>query len=483
MGVRRIVFGFLLLVAVSSVSPTATAGLLPNPILRASINLRPYGCIAPHDVEYWKGHVYLSGHAASGEGPTVWDIDVTVPTAPVFVRSVGSGYKAYGLKIVQDKAYVANWYTLLRIHDIYAGALTQLGEYFRSGQFGWAVDYARGRVWVTQGSEVGASTECIDVTNPSHPVLVSSLPAVLSSIGGGTIKGSYYYYGDNHYSMSIPKYYFAIANYSDEANPYVMTLVERPYAVGGVLVRDDYAYVFSNGIEVFDISDPTAPKLLGYWYSDTGASPGCLYGDYAIYATSGNGVLVVNIADPSHPWAAAQPNYSGYELAVTAAGKYLYIGNLYGDWEGVLNIVEMFDSDPDNAGPGIWTDFSLKEAPWNTQYEADAMPRFSYPQWKLFEGIETIASVSDGILHIDDNLTTAKVKWTRNWDATNTHGTTVVIRARCASYEIGSGSITTMGNIYIEDGKYQEAFAILSDKLRANWANIEVPIDGTQWHT
>jgi hypothetical protein len=483
MGVRRVVYCTVFVVASATWTLNATAGLLPSPVLRGSINLRSQGCIAPHDVEYWKGHIYLSGHAATGEGPTVWDIDVTDPGSPVCLRAVGAGYKAYGLKIVQDKAYVANWYTLLRVHDVYGGALTQLGEYFRSGQFGWAVDVARGRVWVTQGSEVGASTECIDVTNPSRPTLISSLPAVLSSLGGGTIKGSYYYYGDNHYSQTIPKYYFAIANYSDEANPYVMTLIERPNPVGGVLVRDNYAYVFSGGIEVFDISDPTAPRLLGYWYSDTSAGPGCLYGDYAIYATSGNGVLVVNISDPSHPWPAAQPNYSGYELAVTAAGRYLYIGNLYGDWEGVLNIVEIFDSDPDNAGPGNWTEFSLKDAPWDTQYEADAMPRASSPSWKLFEGTEAIATVEDGVLHINDNLTTAKVKWIRNWDATNTHGTTVVCRARCASYEVGSGSITTMGNIYIEDGKYQEVFAILSDKLRANWANIEVPINGTQWHT
>jgi len=33
------------------------------------------------------------------------------------------------------------------------------------------------------------------------------------------------------------------------------------------------------------------------------------------------------------------------------------------------------------------------------------------------------------------------------------------------------------------DGKYREEFAILSDRICANIANIECPLDGTAWHT
>ena len=475
--------------AIIGICATAAAGgLLPNPILRGSINLRPYGCIAPHNLAYWKGHVYVSGAADSGEGPTVWDVGVTNPAAPTFVQGVGSGYKAYGTKIVQDKLYVANWYTLLRIHNIYNGALTQIGEYFMPGRYGWSVDVTPyGRAYVGQGVETYSSIESFDVTNPSTPRYITGQPSILSG-GGFQVRGSYIYSGDNHYSQTIPLYLFVIRNISDETNPYVLTQIERPFPVSEVHLRGDYAYLMMSvygggGLEIWDISDPVSPTLVGSYYSDVGGSSGCLYGNYAFYATSGNGVIAVDISNPANPRIAAQPNLAGYELCVKAAGRYLYMGNLAGDYQGTLNIMEFFDSDPDDAGPGNWSGFSLKEASWDTQYEADAMPRSSSAAWRLFEGTESIASVSGGVLHINDNQTTAKVKWTRNWDATNTFGGTVLCRARCASYEIGSGSIDTLNNIFIEDGKYQEAFAILSDRLRANWANIEVPIDGTQWHT
>ncbi len=479
-----LVFAVLTLASCSA----ALAGLLPTPILRGSINLRPYGCMAPHNLAYWKGRVYVSGAAESGEGPTIWDVDVTNPANPTYLHGIGVGYKAYGTKIVEDKLYVANWYTMLRVHDIYDGGLRQLGEYFRGGRYGWSVDVTpHGRAYVGQGVEGYSSIESFDVTNPSSPRYITGQPSVLSAIGSGQARGSYFYHGDNHFSQTIPEYRFVIRNISDESNPYVLTQIERPYPVSEVHLRGDYAYLMMSvygggGLEIWNISDPVSPTLVGSYYSDVGGSAGCLYGDYAFYATSGNGLIAVDISNPANPHIVAQPNYDGLELCVKAGGRYLYVGDLAGDYQGTLRVVEAFDADPDNAGPGHWRGFSLKEASWDTQYEADAMPRSSNPAWELFEGSESIASVSGGILHIDDNSTAAKVKWARSWDATNTFGGTVICRARCASYDLGTGSIGTLNNIFIEDGRYQETFAILSDKIRANWANIEVPIDGTQWH-
>src|SRR6185295_2493311 len=73
-----------------------------------------------------------------------------------------------------------------------------------------------------------------------------------------------------------------------------------------------------------------------------------------------------------------------------------------------------------------------------------------------------------------------KVKWIRNWDATSSRGATVMMRARCASYNAAGAFI---GNLLIEDAKYVEEFSILSDKIRARNAALEYALDGTQWHT
>jgi len=70
-----------------------------------------------------------------------------------------------------------------------------------------------------------------------------------------------------------------------------------------------------------------------------------------------------------------------------------------------------------------------------------------------------MGSASGGVLRVNDTGTASgdKVKWWRGWDVTNTRGGTVLVRARCDSYDPGGAGITAMGNLLIEDGKYQES--------------------------
>jgi len=115
------------------------------------------------------------------------------------------------------------------------------------------------------------------------------------------------------------------------------------------------------------------------------------------------------------------------------------------------------------------------------QYEANEMPTLASPVWSLLEGSESWASIQpDGTLRINDTGTGSgnKVKWARSWDATNTHGATVFVRARCAA-----NSLDNIPDVTVQDGRFTEDFAILSNKVRALNANIEAALDGTQWHT
>jgi hypothetical protein len=151
----------------------ATAGsLLPTPILRDSINLRPNGFITLHNLAYWTGHAYVSGAADSGDSPTIRDVDVTNPAAATFDQDVGSRYKDYRTKIVQDKLYVADWYGLLRIYNIYNGVLTRIARYFVPGRCSWSVDMAPfGRADVSQSVETHSSIESFDVSKTHSSAL------------------------------------------------------------------------------------------------------------------------------------------------------------------------------------------------------------------------------------------------------------------------------------------------------------------------
>lgn len=470
----------LLAAGVLGCCQAAYAGLVNPHVPRGRLNLRPSLCIAAHNVDFWDNRVFMGGAATSGAGPTVWAIEASDPDNLRCIGGAGSGYKAYKVRVFEDLLYAASWSTVLRIFDVTGGVPVVLGEYWAPGEFGWHLDVARGRVYLGEGSETQSKFYLFDVSNPASPQPVALNP--LDRAGGVAVRGSYAYYTNNTR--------FEIANVSDELHPYVLASHDFGHMIlGGVKLRGEYAYVYwsrvtDGGIYVFNVSDPAHPALVGS-FAGAIATDMCLLGDYAFYTTSGNGFMTIDISDPANPRSVAQTNLEGYELCVTGGGRYVYVGILSGDNEGWLQAVEAFDSDPDDAGPGGWRGFSLGDASWDTQYDADVLPTYSNPRWVVAEGSQSWASVSGGVLRVNDTGTLPghKIKWARNWNAANWRGSTVLVRARCASYDLAGGPIQYLGNVFIEDGRFSEEFSILSDRIRAVNANLEYPIDGTQWHT
>lgn len=246
---------------------------------------------------------------------------------------------------------------------------------------------------------------------------------------------------------------------------------------------EDLAPNVNGGVDIFDISDRTNPVLVG---ECSGISSGGAYlmGNYLFSTTSGNGYLAYDVSNPLNPTLARQENLTGYEIGLAGKGRYLYLGNLCGDWEGVLYAIEAFDSDPDMTPPAEWGDFTYAEASWNTEYLGDSLPSAASPVWNVPAGyIESMASASAGVLRVNDNSSSAKSLWVRNWDATNTRGSTVLFRARCASYNLNGGSLGNMSNLIVEDGKYKASFTVLTDRIRMGESGAEYALDGTQWHT
>ncbi len=471
--------------------PAARAAMILPPLYRGGIDLIAQGNTVSRALTCWKDVVYVSVDAQTcwpnqpASAATVYAVDASNPTNMQYLtKSSIGGCKANGLAAFEDKLYVANWSELLRTFDICdRSQINPLGIFHVPGDASWTLSVKGERVYLGEAHELAESFYIIDVANPASPRLVSATDWA----GSPAVAGAYSYYRDGTW--------FKVLNISDETAPVFVAGVDLGVNLGDPQLRGNHAFVSwtigslgsgTSGVVCVDISDPLAPREAGRWTTPSFYFLGApfLLGDLAFLPTSGNGIFAVNIADPTNMFSVAQFEvpYYALELAVAGNGRHLYAGTVEGDRDGGVHCWQVFTQDPDDAGPGNWRNFSPRQTSWDTQYEADAMPGKANPPWTLLEGSEQWASISDGVLRINDTGTVSgdKVKWVRNWEATSSRGGTVMARARCAFHNTGGAFIP---NLVVSDGKYEEEFAILTNKFCARNAVLEYALDGSQWHT
>jgi hypothetical protein len=113
----------------------------------------------------------------------------------------------------------------------------------------------------------------------------------------------------------------------------------------GVAASGAYAYLYhTGGLDVVDVSNPIAPKRIGFWQShgESGWSPTyrgshvSVVGKYAYVADRGGGLQVVDISDPTDPKDVGSCQSPGHGVAVV--GNYAFAG-----YERILSIVDVSD--------------------------------------------------------------------------------------------------------------------------------------------
>jgi len=95
-----------------------------------------------------------------------------------------------------------------------------------------------------------------------------------------------------------------------------------------VAIQGDYAYIadMHNGLQVYDVTNPSLPALAGYWNDSPGWGTSVCVSDQYAYLVEGQAVRVIDISDPHAPtltgsWVSQD---GGWMMGVAVQGNYVY---------------------------------------------------------------------------------------------------------------------------------------------------------------
>jgi hypothetical protein len=227
-----------------------------NPALPVEVGFLP--TTVPRGIDV-KGHyVYVS----TIENMSI--VDISDPTTPI---SVGLSY--YGgtdVDVVGDYAYMVERWVGLHILDVSDPTnpvhidTLPLGGSWEA----WEVEVVGNHAYL---SENGGPLRVIDVSNPNNPVEVGQ-----SAVSGSffDVVGDKIYFSCGYIGMNNVTYIL------DISNPISLTLqgtLETDYCYD-VTAYSDRVYIQGDyGILVGDVSSPTMPVTIGYYYSERPYNP------------------------------------------------------------------------------------------------------------------------------------------------------------------------------------------------------------------
>jgi len=201
-----------------------------------------------------------------------------------------------------------------------------------------ALDPARNLAFIGSGHGVFV----LDVSDPSHPVELSE--AVRTRDGVQSLC-----YQDSRLYVAAKADGLEIWDVSVPANPVLLGWLDTSGEANGIAIAGNYAYVAcaGNGLRVVDVADPQSPHEVGYCYM-TGETRGvAVAGHYAYVADDGGGLRVVDVADPQNPQVVGHCDTPGDANGVAIVGNYAYVA----DDDGGLRVINTTNpQNPQEAG-------------------------------------------------------------------------------------------------------------------------------------
>lgn len=222
----------------------------------------------------------------------------------------------------------------------------------------------------------------VDISDPAAPKITGSIS--LASLPNGLyVSGDYAYVAEGEaYEPYEDDYEFSwsgleIIDISDPTAPKLVKSIATAGAAHDVYVSGDYAYVAEGasndsswrGLEVIDISRPAFPRIIGSYKGSTDAYGVYVSGNYAYlananyYSSTASGLEIIDIGDSTAPKPAGSIDTLNPAYDVYVSGNYAYLAeglNSFSDWSGVL-VIDISDT----ASPVVVSSFDTFSRAYN----------------------------------------------------------------------------------------------------------------------
>ena len=165
-----------------------------------------------------------------------------------------------------------------------------------------------------RGPYVGqySSVVLLDITDPTNPVQIgSSAPeSIRTYMVNNTDRIGIY---QNYTYVSSNE--LLIFDCSNRTLP--VKVGSYPSSLGDVHVENDYLYLVSNGVTIYSLADPVNPEILGVVESTKGISVRSgVYGNYVINAFQDSGIQIYDCTDPEYPTICKDYDFPEWQLYV-----------------------------------------------------------------------------------------------------------------------------------------------------------------------
>ena len=269
-------------------------------------------------------------------------VDVSTPNAPTQRGSVTLPTLGFDIKVNGNTAWVSGLVTV---------SIANPDSPTITGYYQHILPTYKLVVQGTKGVSVGqGGLQTLDVSNPAAPVRRGAI----SDVGFATaaaISGTLAFVTDVYYGLRV-------VDLSDVTAP---QLIGSGLNLGGafdIQLVGATAYVASgNGFAIVDISTPAAPQLLGQAFTGQTSSVQVI-GNLAYTTSASQGLAIVDIRNPTNPGVRSAFSVPGFAEGLAVAGTHAYVTyNLNNSTENRSGLA-IFDVS-DTAAPKLLADLRL----------------------------------------------------------------------------------------------------------------------------
>jgi hypothetical protein len=189
----------------------------------------------------------------------------------------------------------------------------------------------RNKTSVTVMSEGGDGARVFTIDSTGNLVLADHLPSIGYTMGITTYQ-DYVYLANNFNGIGL-------VNISDPQSPVYLRSIQTGNRVTHLEVRDQLLYCSSDGLIIYDLSDPGNPVELSYTPLPNSTERFKIKGDRVYLAARTNGLVIIDISDPENPTILGQLDTPGSAMDLDVHDDRVYLA----DWRSGLRMIDISD--------------------------------------------------------------------------------------------------------------------------------------------